>query len=72
MAVNRLFCLITGIDQVRGEGRVGSEALPSARTVAAKMREGETPAPSTVFSSMAMQWGQFITHEITHTPEATS
>nr|XP_045607168.1 chorion peroxidase-like [Procambarus clarkii] len=59
-----------GVDAMRGEGRTGEWALPSPRTVSRVLHEGERRPPLPHMTLMVMQWGQFIDHDIVHTPEA--
>ena len=47
------------------------EPLPSARVVADKMIGGASQEQSEDMSVHVMQWGQFITHDLDHTPEVS-
>ncbi|XP_068234436.1 myeloperoxidase-like [Palaemon carinicauda] len=59
-----------GVDSMRGENRRGSFKLPSPRRVSYLVKgAGKRPLLPYV-SLMVMQWGQFIDHEVVHTPEA--
>lgn len=55
---------------MRGEGRTEKHRLPSPRLVSRMLHEGEHRPPMTHLTLMVMQWGQFIDHEVVHTPEA--
>jgi peroxidase len=41
--------------------------LPSARLVSTQFAT-ETDAPSENYTLLVMQWGQFLDHDLTHTP----
>ena len=49
----------------------GSE-LPSARTVSDKLTGRRKPDTGTEMTGHAMQWGQFLTHDMDHTPEVAA
>ncbi|KAK3862239.1 hypothetical protein Pcinc_031880 [Petrolisthes cinctipes] len=59
-----------GVDEMRGWGRVGDRALPSPRVVSLALQRGEQRPPLTTISLLVMQWGQFLDHDLVHTPEA--
>ena len=50
---------------------VNNEPLPSAREVADKIIGGASQVHSDDLSVHAMQWGQFLTHDLDHTPEVS-
>ena len=50
---------------------VSGEPLPSAREVADKMIGGAHQGLSEDMSVHVMQWGQFVTHDLDHTPEVS-
>ncbi|XP_078600459.1 peroxidasin homolog [Branchiostoma floridae x Branchiostoma japonicum] len=54
--------------RVRGRG---GAALPSAREVSFTLHE-DMRTTSTVNTHLVMQWGQFLDHDITHTPVASA
>ncbi|XP_066268393.1 peroxidasin homolog [Branchiostoma lanceolatum] len=54
----------------RVSGR-GGAALPSAREVSFTLHE-DMRTTSTVNTHLVMQWGQFLDHDITHTPVASA
>ncbi|XP_066972309.1 peroxidase-like [Macrobrachium rosenbergii] len=59
-----------GVDSMRGHNRRGIAKLPSPRRVSREVKSaGRRPLLPHV-SLMVMQWGQFIDHEVVHTPEA--
>ena len=47
------------------------EALPSARVVVDRVMGGTNQVQSEDLSVHAMQWGQFLTHDLDHTPEVS-
>lgn len=55
---------------MRGEGRTGERMLPSPRDVSRLLHEGEQRPPLPYLTLMVMQWGQFLDHDLVHTPEA--
>ncbi|XP_042860961.1 myeloperoxidase-like [Penaeus japonicus] len=59
-----------GVDSMRGAGRIGASALPSPRAVSRMLQDAERRPPLPHISLMVMQWGQFLDHEIVHTPES--
>ena len=51
----------------RGQLSESSSSLPSARTVSNTLI-ADLNRPSADFTLMLMQWGQFLDHDLTHTP----
>ena len=49
--------------------RQGNERLPSARAVSNAIHTN-SDADTKTFTMMVMQWGQFIDHDITSTPQS--
>ncbi|XP_064114105.1 chorion peroxidase-like [Macrobrachium nipponense] len=61
-----------GIDSMRGEGRTGPNRLPSPRTVSFNLfvlGGNGTSRPYPNANLLTMQFGQFLDHDITFTPE---
>ncbi|XP_068232414.1 peroxidasin-like [Palaemon carinicauda] len=61
-----------GIDSMRGEGRTGADRLPSPRTVSYNLFTlggSGISRPHPDINLFVMQWGQFLDHDITFTPE---
>ena len=48
---------------------VSGSALPSARAVSDRLAGRGGPGPGSEMTGNAMQWGQFLTHDLGHTPE---
>ncbi|KAG7155904.1 Peroxidasin-like 4, partial [Homarus americanus] len=59
-----------GVDALRGAGRTGLRRLPSPRAVSWMLHVGGNRPPLPHLTLMIMQWGQFMDHDIVHTPEA--
>ncbi|XP_042870130.1 chorion peroxidase-like isoform X2 [Penaeus japonicus] len=59
-----------GVDSMRGTNRLPGQALPSPRTVSTMLHEAEQRRQRGLVTLMLMQWGQFLDHDIVHTPEA--
>ncbi|XP_071549774.1 salivary peroxidase/catechol oxidase-like isoform X2 [Panulirus ornatus] len=59
-----------GLDAMRGEGRTGDRVLPSPRDVSRMLHDGEQRQPLPYLTLLVMQWGQFLDHDLVHTPEA--
>lgn len=55
---------------MRGAGRTGARALPSPRAVSRMLQGAEKRPPLPHVTLMVMQWGQFLDHDIVHTPES--
>ena len=56
-----------GVSVPRGQISESSSTLPSARAISeALIADLNRPSPD--FTLMLMQWGQFLDHDITHTP----
>ncbi|XP_018025146.1 peroxidasin homolog [Hyalella azteca] len=61
-----------GLDEPRGAGRPPSTALPSPRMISVELSQGVSgrPKPLLAITSLVMQFGQFLDHDLTHTPES--
>ncbi|XP_063606892.1 peroxidasin-like, partial [Penaeus indicus] len=59
-----------GVDSMRGDGRTGARALPSPRAVSRMLQGAENRPPLPHVTLMVMQWGQFLDHDVVHTPES--
>ena len=58
---------IAGVSVPRGQISESISTLPSARAISeALIADLNRPSPD--FTLMLMQWGQFLDHDITHTP----
>ena len=58
-----------GISLPRQKSRVDLNSLPNARQISRTIHS-EKNSPSKIFTHMVMQFGQFIDHDIGHTPTA--
>ena len=57
----------TGVSIPRGKLLNGTEFLPSPRLISGALISHED-RPNRDYTLLLMQWGQFIDHDITHTP----
>ena len=60
-------CHHAGVSVPRGQVSESRSILPSPRAISEALI-ADLNRPSTDFTLMLMQWGQFIDHDITHTP----
>jgi len=56
-----------GVSSPRGSSRNGTSFLPSPRLISGALISHED-RPDNDYTLLLMQWGQFIDHDITHTP----
>ena len=61
-AIADVYTYISGISRPRGQS-----TLPSARAVSEALIPDRN-IPSQEFTLLLMQWGQFLDHDLTHTP----
>ena len=61
------FFYSTGVSIPRGKLLNGTEFLPSPRLISGALISHED-RPNRDYTLLLMQWGQFIDHDITHTP----
>ena len=57
----------TGVSIPRGKLLNGTEFLPSPRLISGALISHDD-RPNRDYTLLLMQWGQFIDHDITHTP----
>ncbi|KAF2366503.1 hypothetical protein FHG87_002743 [Trinorchestia longiramus] len=61
-----------GLDEPRGSRRPPNSALPSPRQISVEFSQGFSgrPKPLLKITSLVMQFGQLLDHDLTHTPES--
>ena len=57
----------SGIQAPRGMSDDGRSELPSSRQLSSALISHED-RPDNEFTLLLMQWGQFVDHDVTHTP----
>lgn len=66
MVICVVMCGIAGVNSPRSRAADGSP-LPSARQVSITFTQ-DIDSPSENYTMLLMQWGQFLDHDMTHTP----
>lgn len=61
-----LVFMFTGVNAPRRTASNGQE-LPSSRLVSTRVAQ-DSDSPSSNYTLLVMQWGQFLDHDLTHTP----